>query len=87
MSALPERVKWTIKPPLCKMGDGKFADCIYIDADGTEIRYCSLDYARVLAIESARLYQNCQTVGHAYRNDVCMKCTHKADPPTMGSSK
>ena len=57
MSTLPERVKWTIKPPLCKLGDGKFADCIYIDSEGKEIQYCGAHYASVLAIEAAREWQ------------------------------
>ena len=53
----PERIKWTIKPPLCSLKDGKFADCIYIDVEGKEVQYCGAHYASVLAIEAARAFQ------------------------------
>jgi len=54
---MSEKVKWTIKPPLCSLKDGKFADCIYIDAEGKEIQYCAPHFATVLAMDAAREYQ------------------------------
>jgi len=44
-------VKWTIPPPICELGDGRFADRVYFDAEGKSTQLCTPHFNNALDTE------------------------------------
>ena len=47
------QVKWTIPPPICELGDGRFADRVYFDAAGKSTQLCTPHFNNALDVEIA----------------------------------